>query len=130
MKVLGIDYGQAKIGLSLGDLESGVATPYGIIRNLGLNNLLDEVKNICAKEGIGRVVVGVPVNPNTLTSDAIKTVENFILQLKTKTGLAVIGQDERFSTQAAQKLIAKDRAQDDDIAAMLILQNYFDIESK
>lgn len=130
MKLLGIDYGESKIGLAIGDIESGVATPFGVLKNLGLNNVLDEIKKICQKEGIGKVIVGVPINPLALESAQIRTVENFILQLKEKTGLIVEGKDERFSTQEAQKLIAKNKAQDDDISAMIILQSYFDSLSK
>jgi len=129
MKLLGLDYGEAKIGLAIGDIESGVATPYGIIKNLGWNNATHEIKNICDKEGITKIIIGVPVNPASLESEQIRKIENFILQLKEKTGLEVLGKDERFSTQEAQKLITKDKAHDDDVAAMLILQNYFDSQS-
>lgn len=130
MKLLGLDYGEAKIGLAIGDLENGVAVPYGIIKNLGWNNAISEIKKLCDKEGISKIIIGVPVNPIFLESEQIKTIENFILQLKAKTGLEVEGQDERFSTQAAQKLITQHKAHDDDVAAMLILQNYFDSQSK
>lgn len=130
MKLLGLDYGEAKIGLAIGDIESGVATPYGIIRNLGSNNLVSEIKKICDKERIGKIIIGVPVNPTLLDSPQIRKIENFIIQLKEKTGLEVEGRDERFSTQEAQKLITKNKAKDDDVSAMLILQNYFDSFSK
>jgi len=46
--------------------------------------------------------------------------------LSEKTGLEVREQDERFSTQEAQKLIEKGKSKDDDLSAMLILQGYFD----
>lgn len=130
MKLLGIDYGDSKVGLAFGDIESGVATPYGVIRNLGSNNLVDEIKKICDKERIGKIVIGIPVNPMSLDSPQIRKVENFIAKLKEATGLEVEGRDERFSTQEAQKLISKSKSKDDDISAMLILQNYFDFLSK
>lgn len=126
MKLLGLDYGEAKIGLAIGDIESGVATPFGVVKNLGINNIVDDLKKICDKERIDKIVVGMPVNPQVIESLEIKKVEDFIVRLKEKTGLAVEGRDERFSTQEAQKLITKNKAQDDDISAMLILQNYFD----
>ena len=116
--------------MAIGDLDSGVATPYGVIKNLGWNNVIHEIKNISDQEGITKIIVGVPVNPASLESEQIRKIENFIWQLKAKTGLEVLGQDERFSTQAAQKLIAKNRAHDDEVSAMLILQNYFDSPSK
>lgn len=126
MKLLGIDYGDAKIGLAIGDIDSGVATPFGVVKNLGINNALDELKKICDKERIEKIVIGVPVNPNELESEQIRKIENFITRLREKTGLEIVGRDERFSTQEAQKLITKNKAQDDAISAMLILQNYFD----
>ena len=126
MKILGLDYGEAKIGLAIGEVVSGVATPFGVIKNLGWNNLADEIKKICEKERIEKIVVGVPVKPQAIESTQIKKVDDFINLLKEKTGLEVHGQDERFSTQEAQKLIAKNRSKDDDLSAMLILQNYLD----
>ncbi|NCN07161.1 Holliday junction resolvase RuvX [Candidatus Falkowbacteria bacterium] len=130
MKLLGLDYGESKIGLAIGDIESGVATPFGVIKNLGTNNAIDEIKKLCDHERIEKIVIGVPVNPNTLDSEPIRRVEGFIAKLKDKTGLEIIGRDERFSTQEAQKLISKNKSKDDDISAMLILQNYFDSASK
>jgi len=126
MKFLGLDYGEAKIGLAIGEIESGVATPFGVIKNLGTNNAIDEIKKLCDKEGIEKIIIGVPVNPNSLDSEPIRKIENFISKLREKTSLEVEGRDERFSTQEAQKLISKNKAQDDEISAMLILQNYFD----
>lgn len=130
MKLLGLDYGEAKIGLAIGDIESGVATPFGVIKNLGINNILGEIKNICDQEKISKIIIGIPVNPILIDSPQIRKIENFIIQLKEKTGLEVEGRDERFSTQEAQKLITKNKAKDDDVSAMLILQNYFDSFSK
>ncbi|MDO8669131.1 MAG: Holliday junction resolvase RuvX [Candidatus Buchananbacteria bacterium] len=130
MKLLGIDYGDSKIGLAIGDIESGVATPYGVIKNLGWNNAIHQIKSVCEKERIEKIIVGVPVNPMVIESEQIKKIEDFIFKLRTETGLEIIGQDERFSTQEAQKLIAKRKSKDDDVSAMLILQGYFDSFSK
>lgn len=126
MKLLGIDYGDSKIGLAIADVESGIATPFGVIKNLGWNNALDEIKKVSDRERIEKIVVGVPVNPQALESTQVDKVNKFISKLSVLTGLEVVGQDERFSTQEAQKLIEKGKAHDDDLSAMLILQNYLD----
>ena len=126
MKLLGIDYGDSKIGLALGDIESGLSTPYGVIKNLGWNNTIDEIKDICEKERIEKIVIGMPVNPKAIESKQIKKIQDFISRLSDATGLEVKEQDERFSTQEAQKLIEKGKAKDDDLSAMLILQGYLD----
>ncbi|MEK7072454.1 MAG: Holliday junction resolvase RuvX, partial [Patescibacteria group bacterium] len=69
MKLIGIDYGDSKVGLAIGDIESGVATPYGIIRNLGLNNVIGEIKKICDRERISKIIIGIPINPMALESE-------------------------------------------------------------
>jgi len=79
MKFIGIDYGQSKIGLALGDSESGVATPYGVVKNLGWNNAIDQLKGICEKERIEKIVIGIPVNPEEMESDQIKKLEILFL---------------------------------------------------
>ena len=126
MKLLGIDYGNSKIGLAIGDIESGMATPFGVIKNSGWNNAIDEIKKLCEKERIEKIVIGIPVNPDDIESEQIKKIQQFIDLLKEATGLEVSEQDERFSTQEAQKLIEKGKSKDDDLSAMLILQGYID----
>lgn len=125
MKLLAIDYGEAKVGLAIGDSETKTALPYKIIKHSGWNNLLSEIKNICYQENIEIIVVGLPVNGADSDSLQMRRVGEFIERLGAFTGLTINGQDERFSTRQARELIDKKR-QDDDIAAMLILQNYFD----
>lgn len=126
MKLLGIDYGNAKIGLAIGDIESGVSTPIGVIKNLGWNNVVDEINKLCEKERIEKIVIGVPVNPGDMESEQIKNIQQFIKLLSEKTGLEVMEEDERFSTKEAQKLIEKGKSKDDDLSAMIILQSYLD----
>ncbi|HNS34274.1 MAG TPA: Holliday junction resolvase RuvX [bacterium] len=128
MKILGLDYGEAKVGLALGDSETRTALPYKIIRNSGWNNLLLELKSICRTERIEKVVVGLPINSAQGDSVLMKQVTEFMKRLREALALEVFGQDERFSTRQARELIDKKRA-DDDIAAMLILQSYFDCQS-
>lgn len=126
MKLLGIDYGESKIGLAIGEIASGLATPYDVIKNRNWNQVFDDLKGVCDKERIDKIVVGVPVNHSAETSKQIDKVNKFMSQLSEFSGLPVDGIDERFSTQEAQKLIEKGKAHDDDLAAMLILQNYID----
>lgn len=125
MKILGLDYGEAKVGLAIGDSETGTALPYKIVKNSGWSNLLVEIKKICDAEKIERIVVGLPVNGQNGASAQMKRVGEFIEKLEEFSGLEVTSQDERFSTRQARELINKKR-KDDDIAAMLILQNYLD----
>lgn len=121
-KILGIDYGQSKIGLALGSGEVGLATPFKIIKNEA--NIIDKIKEICGEEGINVVVIGKLRNRN-------KKFDNFINSLNSL-GLRVELADERLTTKMASKVQpagsprSLGRRQDDAVAASLILQSWLD----
>ena len=125
MKLLGLDYGESKVGLALADTEAGVALPFKILKRLKPAELLAELKKICVSESIEKIVIGLPINLRAKSSGQTKVVEDFIVLLKEKIKLPVETQDERYTTQAAQKL-SPGSGDDDAIAAMLILQSYLD----
>ena len=61
MNYLGIDYGGKRVGLATGDDETKIASPFLILENRGQNFLLGEIKKICEQEGVGKIVVGLPL---------------------------------------------------------------------
>lgn len=125
MKLLGIDYGDSKVGLAIGDTESGLALPYKILKNIGSKKLISDIDAICREERIAEVVVGIPTNTQAkkVTPSEVK-VQDFIDELRQTVNLPLQKQSEIFTTKAAQKLSGGNR--DDDLAAMLILQSYLD----
>ncbi|MFA5125009.1 MAG: Holliday junction resolvase RuvX [Patescibacteria group bacterium] len=125
MKYLGIDYGEAKVGLAMGDDESGMALPLKIIKNSGRQNLLKELAEFIIAEDTEKVVVGLPINTRAESSNQTENVRRFSEELANYTQVEVILHDERFSSQEAQKL--RPGVQDDDLAAMIMLQSYLDI---
>ncbi|HDQ22584.1 MAG TPA: Holliday junction resolvase RuvX [Candidatus Uhrbacteria bacterium] len=126
MKYLGIDYGEKKVGLAIGDLETRIASPYKILINN--KGLLEKIKDICVKEEISKIVVGLPLTLKSSTSKQTRSVLNFIEKLKKATYLEIIEQDERLSSVYAKSLLKemKVKHMDDDVAAMIILQSYLD----
>ena len=125
MKYLGIDYGEAKVGLAVGDSESRLALPYKIIANPGWNRLIEAVKEIIRVESIGLVVVGLPLGNQSQSTIQTEKVRSFVDELKKNLAVEVAMHDERLSSKEAQKLGAGKR--DDDIAAMILLQSYLDV---
>jgi len=124
MKYLGIDYGDAKIGLALGDSESGLAMPYKIIKNNGGEKLLTEVLAIVEREKIEKVIVGHPINTRGEKSEQTNKTKKFADQLAEKLEQKVILHDERFSSRQAIKM--RPGQMDDDLAASIMLQDHLD----
>jgi len=114
---LGIDWGEARIGLALGNSAVKIASPLGMAKNI------EEIKIIVTKEKIERLVVGEPVNEK-MNDNFLKFIED----LKASINLPLDLVDERFSSQAADSLDrnARKEGNRDAMAAMVILQSYFD----
>ncbi|MFA6422252.1 MAG: Holliday junction resolvase RuvX [Candidatus Buchananbacteria bacterium] len=124
MKLLGIDYGDSKVGLAVADTESGMALPYQILKSKGWSDLIVEIQKICKNENIEKIIIGLPIGSSGKESLQATRTREFVKKLEESIKIEVELLDERFSTQQAQKLSpGKD---EDDIAAMLILQNYLD----
>lgn len=59
-RTLAIDYGEKRIGLAISDEYGKFALPYEAIENKNLKCVADEIEKIIAKEGISKIVVGLP----------------------------------------------------------------------
>ncbi len=128
MKLLGIDYGDRRLGLALADSETKLASPWRVI-----DNEIEALKKIIAEEQIGKVVVGRPQGMSGQTSGQLNTVDKFIELLKNNLDIPVETEDERLSTVSANNLIKEQSAsrrkkgeRNDSVAAMVILQSYLD----
>jgi len=125
-KLLAIDYGEKKVGLAMADTETRIATPYKILTND--KDLLVKLKDICLKEEIGKIVVGVPLTLKSASSKQTNIVLKFIDKLRKATYIDIVEQDERMSSAYAKSLLKEMKVKhlDDDVAAMIILQSYLD----
>jgi len=121
-KYLGVDWGEKRIGLALGDSETKVATPFRTAGDMA------ELVKVVKGEEIDVVVVGRPVSISNFQFPISKQFEKFVDELKSKTNIPVELIDERLSSKAADALPGdkKTKAGRDEIAAMLILQIYLD----
>ncbi len=125
MNILGVDFGERKIGISIA--TSSIAEPYSVVKIKNINSGVLSVALIVEKEKVDRVVVGISEG-----SSAEKSIA-FGEQLEDKTKKEVVFQDETLSTKEAQKLsiqagIKRKKRKDleDAYAATVILQEYLD----
>jgi len=126
-KTLGIDYGQSKVGLAIGDSETRMAFSYATLEND--KNFLQKLAEVIEKEDISKVIIGIPSHINR--EQAVYPGEKLGKFLKEKLNVEVEYQDEAFTTQQAQRnLIEKGvkgiKRFDDREAARIILQDWLD----
>lgn len=133
IKILGLDVGDAKIGVALSDLLGLTAQPVGIIRRDKQKGELKELENIIRENGIKEVVVGIPQASDGNLSEQGKKIKKFAEELKEKLQVEIIYKEEYLSTQAAQEILIeagmnrmKRKQHVDKIAACLILQGHLD----
>ena len=127
MRLLGIDYGDKKIGLAFGDTDARVAVPLEVIKNqsdLTLHALVRRIK----EEGIDRVVVGVPLPQGNHSGVQLEKTRKFIARLAQVASVPVVEEDESFTSAQSIRLQQEDhsRVEEDALAAMLIVQSYID----
>ena len=121
MRFLGIDHGDSKIGLALGDDEVKLALPFKIVKT---KDFFQEIKNIIKEEGIDEIVLGLPKNLNNEETQQTHKVYNFLNELRKVIHLPIYLEDER-RTSIMAKNLKRDRKQDeDDSAAAIILDSF------
>ncbi len=133
MKLLGIDYGQRRIGVATSDDSCMMALPLEQVDAEPMSGAYQRIAELVRARGIERVVVGMPRNMDGTYGPAAESVRAFIVGLKKHVSAEIVTWDERLSTaQAERTMLEADysrkrrRAQRDALAAQLILQNYLD----
>jgi len=121
---LGIDWGERRIGLALGDDETKIAIPYKIVASV------EEILEIIKKEEISKIILGEPRKMRDANAALDQNFLEFRQNLEDKIQIPIYLVDERLTSLNADKLVGnkKTKAQRDAIAAMLILQGYFDLK--
>lgn len=125
---LGIDYGEKRIGLATGDLETKIASPFMILENNGDNFVLANIKDICEKEKVEKIIVGMPLTMDSKEGEQAKEVLSFIDYLKSNLEIPIEVEDERMTSKMVNNLggVERGRKERDAVSAMFILQSYLD----
>ena len=124
-KYLGVDWGAKRVGLALGDNETKLASPFCVVARAS------EVIGIINKEKIDCLIIGQPIKMSGAKDNFTAGFEEFLDFIKDNCDIPVELIDERLTSKAADALhgTKRTKAARDCVAAMLILQSYFDREN-
>ena len=137
MRILGIDYGEARTGFAITDELGITAQGLETLQSNGSDRLiLKKIDELLEIYNIGTIVVGMPYNMNGTKSERAELTEKFIHKLKCKYNKLKIDYiDERLTTVAAHKTMNflninkhKKRNIVDTISAVYILETYMERE--
>lgn len=137
MKIMGLDYGEARTGVALSDELGMMAHGLECIEHKGNDKkLLERICEIIKVNKVSKIVIGYPLNMNATKGPRIQKTDAFIKKLEEETGLLVERIDERLTTVAAHKTMTllgvsanKKKKIVDTISAEYILQMYLDKNS-
>ena len=132
-RVLGIDPGEARIGLALSDEGGVVAVARGIIQATGGRRDLKQLAELVTEEQVGLVVVGLPLRLDGSTGPAALAAEAFAERLRRFVPCPVVTHDERLTSVEATRGLRTaghrgraERTRVDAEAARLLLQSFLD----
>lgn len=132
-KLLGIDFGERRIGLAVGLSEFGMAFSRNAIDTKITPNPFQAIKELISEENIDTIVIGYPQRTDDKVGEKEKVVDLFIQELEKVTSIPILRQNEAYTTETAKGLTShfskkKKRNQKsalDSAAACVILQEFF-----
>ena len=133
MRLMGIDPGMKRVGLALGDDESGLATPHKTLLRQDDPSLLRALIEEARVAGAELLVLGLPVRMNGSEGPEARRARGLAKALEQRGKLQVVLWDERLTSAAAERELRasglrgeKKKALIDQAAATLLLQSYLD----
>ena len=135
-RVLGIDYGDSRIGLAMSDPLKIIASPFKTIRNEGNEKCLQVFQSLIKEKDVEAIVVGLPIGlkgQETVQTKKVMEFANLLYALK----LPIHLEDERLSSVSAEKSMIQQNIKTghnkgliDQRAAAIILQQFLDKQNR
>ena len=132
-RLIGLDLGSKRIGVSICDEKQSIATPLKTLNKTSADNLISELKMIIEENSIKGIIIGYPINMDGTLGRSAQSVHDVSTNLDKKLNIDVCLWDERLSTVGAFNLssqldinVTKREKNIDQNAAAFILQGAID----
>lgn len=125
MRYLGIDYGEKNIGIALTDSALRMAFPHSVIKNKNLDHVVREVKKICEKNEVTRIILGKSVNYKNEDNPIAEDIAALKGSLEKGVNIPVLYQNEVLTTKEAERIQGEKEGIHASSAA-LILRSYLE----
>lgn len=132
--IIGLDHGTRRIGVAVAEAETRMAFARAAIRRRNLEDDMDAIRALAARESAVLLVLGLPLNMDGSEGSQAKVVRSFGERL-VASGMPIAYQDERLSSwEAGERLVeagtrpSRHGGELDSAAARVILQQYLDAQ--
>ena len=132
-RLIGLDLGSKRIGVSICDDKQLIATPLKTINRNSLKDLIDELKLIINENDVKGIIVGNPLNMDGSSGRSAQSVKDTTENIEKNIDIPICLWDERLSTVGAFNLssqldinVSKREKKIDENAAAFILQGALD----
>ena len=133
IRLIGLDLGSKRIGISICDEKQSIATPFKTINKTNTNDLINQLKVLINENNIKGIIIGNPINMDGSLGKSAQSVNDIANYITKSIDLPVCLWDERLSTVAAFNLssqldvnVSKREKKIDQNAAAFILQGAID----
>ena len=131
MKIMGIDYGDARTGVAISDLLCSIVGSTAVVPSRNREKAVADIVRMAKENTVGQIVVGLPKNMDGTEGPRAELCREIAEILKEATGLPVDLWDERRTTVEAHNILSqhnyhgkKRKNTVDAVAASLILEGY------
>ena len=131
MKIMGIDYGDARTGIAISDLLCTIVGSTTVVPSRNTEKAIADILRLVKENSVGQLVVGLPRNMDGTEGPRAALCREFADRLAEVTGLPVTMWDERRTTVEAHNILSqhnyhgkKRKDTVDAVAASLILEGY------
>ncbi len=133
MIIMAIDYGDVRTGIAVCDKFEMLASPVCVIEQRNAERLIAQIYELASNYKVEKFVVGLPKNMDSTVGERAEKCRMFADELSKATGIEAVMRDERLSTVSAHNALnatntrgKKRKAVVDQVAAVMILQDYID----
>ncbi|MBI4089857.1 MAG: Holliday junction resolvase RuvX [Candidatus Kerfeldbacteria bacterium] len=124
-RVLGLDYGEKRVGVAISDEDQEHVFTRPIILNRGKRDLFRELGQLVEQEGVERIVVGLPLTLRGERGQQATSIQSVMCELEEALTIPVDFEDERLTSAYAARF-PESSAGADSIAAAAILESYLE----
>ncbi len=103
--ILGIDYGRARIGLAIAEVDSALPRPLATLKRVNRNEDMRRLRQLVREHGVGQIVVGLPLRLDGTRGEIAEEATRFAARVRKQLNLPVTMVDERLTSWEAERLL-------------------------